>query len=92
MNGHPPVWCQYCCSSCPRGAQYPTISELYQTCHCLAYSRSKVKGDEMVVHALDQQLAERKTGPESHLQSRLHIKFIKPVYKRIGKILKNQSK
>ena len=40
----------------PEGFNIPTISDLYQTCHCLAYSRSRVKGDDLVQHALDQQL------------------------------------
>ena len=45
----------------PAGLDIPTISELYRTCHCLAYSRSKCKGDEVVVHALNQRLMREST-------------------------------
>ena len=45
----------------PDGLNIPSISDLYRTCHCLAYSRSRVKGDDVVNHALDRRL-ERERG------------------------------
>ena len=40
-----------------KGLNIPNISELYRTCHSLAYGRSKLKGDDLVNHALDTRLA-----------------------------------
>ena len=37
----------------PDGLNIPSISDLYRTCHCLAYSRYSVKGDDVVNQALD---------------------------------------
>ena len=45
----------------PDGLNIPTITDLYRTCHCLAYSRSRIKGDDIVNHALDRRL-ERESG------------------------------
>ena len=39
------------------GLNIPTISELYQECHSLAHSQSRIKGDSLVNSALDSKIS-----------------------------------
>ena len=80
----------------PGGLDIPTISEIYRSCHCLAYSRSKIKGDQRVLHALDQQLTreEKWTRKSSSIKDahEVHLRNEQSNWKNTKKAVKQTLK